>query len=272
MCKACGKTGHFTIDCNTNKTKCYRCGESGHTLRECPQFQARARAVTTVSARRVTRGRSDTIFITSDSFSNAYSHILPDSGAEFSTIGMHVVEKEGLKITPIAPSDIQTLDGAEQSMSAQRIGTVKLRVSVHYPFARSPRQLVCTFDKTFEVMNQQEDFLLGAETFNTLFPNSILNTLIAHRSVITDWPKNVKWSGSAPSDAADHIAVTAHTRRAAAATNEHASSSSSSSSFSVNDASTNECDEIDGFIEDLADEGEINHPERYYTGAANTPQ
>jgi hypothetical protein len=199
VCKGCGKKGHFTLDCSSNKQSCHLCKQSGHILRECPQYVPRTRRIAVVTADVIATcshvRNSENVFISCKSLNGLFYNILPDTGAEFSAISARLVRDNKLEISPPQSGEVQYIGGADMAMQTPRIGTVSLRVSMHFPLARDRNRIVCTFDKKFEVMNLHEDFLLGTETFDTLFPNEALNTIIARKHDITDYPSNVEWSG-----------------------------------------------------------------------------
>ena len=104
---------------------------------------------------------------------------------------MKLVKANNLTIVKPTHNEIQSLGGADKSMHMSRIGYVNLSINIHFPMKKG--QYVCSFDKQFEIMNIEEDFILGAETFNVLFPNDHLNSIIASKSDITDYPSNVQW-------------------------------------------------------------------------------
>ena len=204
---------------------------------------------------------SSSYFVTSSALSESCTYVLPDCGAEFSAINRKIVERDRLHVTPPSARGIQTLGGADTSMSTARIGTVTLHITVHYPLEYGQPARSCTFDKTFEVMDLQEDMLLGAEVFSLLWPNILLNNYIAHKSEITDWPFNVIWSGPPTVDSTSSASRSddAMTRAARALVVRLDRGDTRSP---VNTAVAKAPDR--GIVEDLFDEGEILNPEQSY--------
>jgi hypothetical protein len=118
---------------------------------------------------------------------STFDHILPDSGAQFSSINKRLVDKFKLQIEPPAADEPSSLNGASSSMRVARIGYVDLPVCVHFPLD-SKKQVVEVEKKRFEVMEMKHDFIFGVEFLRLLFPTDQLLAFAGPHSCITDDP------------------------------------------------------------------------------------
>jgi hypothetical protein len=114
---------------------------------------------------------------------STFDHILPDSGAQFSSINKRLVDKFKLQIEPPAADEPSSLNGASSSMRVARIGYVDLPVCVHFPLD-SKKQVIEVEKKRFEVMEMKHDFIFGFyfEIFIEPFQIQYLYFLLEFRS------------------------------------------------------------------------------------------
>ena len=223
-CWTCGRPNHTILDCNKNKDGCVMgmsCTETKpHVLRECPAVKqgkdipaeakqykpadfvsrkkARHRRLNVLSAmacKMMLGGPSDTPLVLScDQLGEERVPIILDSGAQFSTISKSLCDKHGLVPTLPPMDEPSRIQGAASSMQSARLGTVSLRVVVHFP--ESDRRQPVSFVKKLEVLEASDDahVLFGVEVFPTLFPDAWkeIGRYMVPMSCITDRPHHVK--------------------------------------------------------------------------------
>ena len=223
-CWTCGKPNHTILDCNQNKNGCVMgisCTETKpHVLRDCPAVKqgkdipaeakqhkptdfapnkkARHRRLNVLSAmacKMMLGGPSDTPLVLScEQLGEERVPVILDSGAQFSTISKSLCDKHGLVPTLPPMDEPSRIQGAASSMQTARLGTVSLRVVVHFP--ESDRRQPVSFVKKFEVLEASDDahVLFGVEVFPTLFPDAWkeIGRYMVPMSCITDRPHHVK--------------------------------------------------------------------------------
>ena len=175
---------------------CFKCGKKGHKANVCRQGTRTASLEMIdgsfqplpLSAACITRNTTRRLLLTcSLMHGTQFSHILPDSGAQFSSINKRLVDKYRLQIVPPAASEPSSLSGASSSMRVPRLGYVELPVQVHFPLD-SKRQAISVDKKRFEVMEMGHDFIIGVEFLRLLFPRDELLAFAGPHSCITDDP------------------------------------------------------------------------------------
>jgi len=194
VCFNCNKPGHSQVECRKNLEKCKLCKEPGHMFVDCPRYRApRAKAL---SASLFQSESVSAISVTSTRLgSKPLINILLDSGAEFSAISKRVVERYNLTITPVPTHEDQGVAGVDRSMKVKRIGTVILPVTVSYPLGAHDASV--SFTKKFEVVDIDEDMLLGVEVWMTLFPNFEGERCLCKMASITTPPTQIKYHKAA---------------------------------------------------------------------------
>jgi hypothetical protein len=207
-CGTCGKQGHTTAEHRDDYVPppCAKCNGRHATHKharltqrpsvivrnarlQVPAYIPIAPALSPVHLRTAPSQRT-CAFITSTALGDASSvfrNILMDTGGDISCINKQLVHKFNLSVT--APQHVTYLSGfSSSSPPVPRQGTVKLRVTVHLPLEK---QSTITFDKTFEVTDMTDDFLLGRDVLPTLFPHDTTLRYCKPHSPITDVPHNV---------------------------------------------------------------------------------
>ena len=194
-----GRTIHpsaLTAAAPLSEVVCFKCGKKGHKANQCRQGTRTANLETVsgdylplpLSASCVTRNTARQLLVTSCALPGpAFSRILPDSGAQFSSISKKLADKYMLQIKPPAASEPTQLNGATSAMSVPRLGYVEIPVQVHFPLD-SKRQAVSLDTKKFEVLEIKHDFILGIEVLRFLFPDDQLLAFAGPHSCITDAP------------------------------------------------------------------------------------
>jgi hypothetical protein len=119
--------------------------------------------------------------------SQAYTDILTDTGAQFSSINASIVESFKLKVHPPRVGDPQFINGATTNMRSPRIGHVDIPICIHLPL--NSRREVTFALKRFEVVKTDSDFIFGIELLRELFPDDELLQFVGPHSCITDAPR-----------------------------------------------------------------------------------
>ena len=171
---------------------CWNCGKTDHLRHECPSAprppRSRNMRATPLSASCVTRNTQKDLILTSAVFpSQAYTDILTDTGAQFSSINAALVETYKLKVHPPRPGDPQFINGATTNMRTPRVGHVDIPICVHLPL--NPNKEVTFALKRFEVVKTDSDFIFGIELLRELFPGDLLLQFVGPHSCITDAPR-----------------------------------------------------------------------------------
>jgi hypothetical protein len=202
-CGKCHKQGHTTAEhVDNHKPTCGKCGGTHPTHRHDSNSQPSAKSVQIATDAYVPTAPAlasfmvapaacthATAFITSSQLGGnavAYREVLLDSGADISCVNRQLVLKH--KIAIVAPSGPSMLRGFGSSMAVKRHGTVDLRVCVHLPL-NTPSTI--TFNKTFEVIDMDDDFLIGRDALPALFPNDAALRYSKPHSIITDTPRDI---------------------------------------------------------------------------------
>ena len=171
---------------------CWSCGQTGHKRQDCPSAarppRSRNMRVAPLSAACVARNSHRDMVLTSAVFpSQAYTDILVDTGAQFSSINLSLVESFKLKVHAPRPGEPQFINGATSNMRTPRLGHVDIPVCVHLPL--TPRSEVTFASKRFEVVKTDSDFIFGIELLRELFPDDVLLQFVGPHSCITDAPR-----------------------------------------------------------------------------------
>ena len=214
-CGLCNNVGHHVQECKKNLKKCSQCGKPGHMLVKCAdwiaklkeKFQKRAKS----SRIRFWDGSAyagGSLFVTlrMQGELKSLTHVLADSGAEFTFISKEVAEASGKTIRPPPAGEPQELAGASRDFQGvKRIGYIYLVLTVHFPVHMhlSPVQ----FTKKCEVVNCEEDCVLGMDTLPTLFPDDLSLQTTKGFSPITKPPTNVVFLDDENDDEGDDDAA-----------------------------------------------------------------
>ena len=195
VCFNCNKPGHSQAECRKNLEKCKLCSAAGHMFTECPLYRPPARSRALTAALFQADNESAISVSCTRLGSTPLLNVLLDSGAEFSAISKHVVDKYNILPTPVPVNEDQGVAGVDKSMKVKRLGTVILPITVTYPLGGHDASV--SFTKKFEVMDLDEDVLLGVETWMTLFPNFEGERCLIKPASITTPPSQIKYHKAA---------------------------------------------------------------------------
>jgi hypothetical protein len=189
-CFNCQAEGHSQVECKKNMDCCRLCKGKGHMFAQCSLYRPPTAKALTAAAVHVD---SSPLTLTCTRLGSApLFNVLVDSGAQFSTISKRLVTQFHLPVSAIPASEVRSLGGAATSMQVPRIGTVTLAVTAHYPSGND--NAAVSFTKKFEIMDTEEDVLLGMEMWPVLFPRSTdVLACLGSPSSITSAPTQVRY-------------------------------------------------------------------------------
>ena len=199
-CGMCQVLGHNAQECTKNKADCRTCHKTGHILYDCPDEKAkRAKkdAAKRARGKRIVawngheyKGSQLLITVVFDGEAKALTRVMVDSGAEFTFVSKQVAVQSGKLIKKPDKSEVQVLAGASRDFKGvKRIGYIYLTLTVHFPDQMKMGPI--TFRKKCEVVNCEDDIVLGMDTLPILFPNDLSLKTISGFSPITKLPTKV---------------------------------------------------------------------------------